>query len=804
MSFSTTEPRARGRTANWLALNLLLLGLVALLSLTYPVEELSRRLGDAFFRLRGHQPTSRAVAVVVIDDASLDRIGRWPWPRAQLARLIRGVSRQHPTAIGFDILLPEPSDPPGDNDLAQAIREAGNVVLGARLSTAPGRQWTDPLPLFRASAAGIGHVQAVMDSDGIARQVPLLELSADGPRWPLAVEVARIASGQQLHLGADGLWLGSKRVPIEGQPRRSQRQGWSSFSPQFLIVDFRRQFVAGEAEPPFLTISAASILEDRAPPQLQGKAVLIGFGASDLSDRLPTPVSRETPMPGVEVHANLLESLLTGRGLRHAALGPQLFLLLAFSLVSTWLVLRRPGWESVWIPLMLFAVCYGAAFLLFRHRGILLDFGPLFCAAILAVPLAQLENLAIVNRGLNRGLQQLRGTLSSHPKTGQLPGFQPDSTAQDSAADLQQKLDLVHHLQSELASLYTFRQNLLESMREGLAVFDAAGKIEFRNHYWERFCEKQGWSPTIELAELGRRLGHPGWSNLDERMREGAPPPESEVYLGGGFWQLRGLRIAPSGTNGPQWMVVVTDLTSRLERDRARAEALRFVTHELRTPLVSIQGFAEFLLRYPRSETANEAAATIFRESQRLVSLINTYLDVLRFDAGARALRKQPVEIPAMAAQVEKVIAPIAEAADIRIAVDLDPSLPTLIGDPPMLNGVLLNLLNNAVKYSPEGSEVSLRVRSENGGVVFEVSNPGEPIPPENLARLFEPFYRAHENETSTPGWGLGLTFVKRIVEEHHGTIEASSDESGIRVRVRIPVGRVEASPSTGSATGSR
>src|ERR1039457_7392269 len=154
-------------------------------------------------------------------------------------------------------------------------------------------------------------------------------------------------------------------------------------------------------------------------------------------------------------------------------------------------------------------------------------------------------------------------------------------------------------------------------------------------------------------------------------------------------------------------MVVVTDLTSRLERDQARAEALRFVTHELRTPLVSIQGFAEFLLLYPKATGSSDAAATIFRESQRLVSLINTYLDVLRFDAGARSLRREPIVIRQMIGQVQRVMSPIAEAAEIRIQVHIDSELPQLEGDPPMLNGVILNLLNDAVKYSPAGSEVS-------------------------------------------------------------------------------------------------
>ena len=802
MSPSSTDPRRLGRLFTWFTLNLLLLGLVALLSVTYPVEELGRRLEDTYFRLRGHLPTSAAIAVVLIDDASLEHYGRWPWPRTQLARLVREVSAQHPSAIGLDILLSEPGDAAGDSELAQALHDAGNVILASKLSSAPDRSWADPIALFRARAAGVGHVQATLDPDGIGRRVPLLEIGVDGPRWPLAVEAARVATGQSVRLTPDELRVGNARIWVEGDVRRRSGTGWTVYPAQFLPINFRQQFVAGDSIPPFVTLSAASILEGRSLSQLRGKAVLIGFGASDLSDRLPTPVSGQLPMPGVEVHANLLEGLLTGRGVRHAGLLPQALLLIAFSLVSTGLVLRWPGWESIWIPLMLLTGSYGVGFWLFRHHGLLLDLGPLVCAAALAVPMAQVENLIIVNRGLNRGLEQLRKALLSGPAAGDLAGFRPDAASQDSASDLQQKLDLIHKLQSELSSLYFFRQNLLASMHEGLAVFDAQGKIEFRNPYWERFCAKQGWSSTLELVEFGRLLGHPAWSKLEQRMKEGSLPPESEVYLGGGFWQVRGLRL-PQDAGESRWMVVVTDLTSRLERDQARAEALRFVTHELRTPLVSIQGFAEYMLRYPKAQTSSEAAATIFREAQRLVSLINTYLDVLRFDAGARSLRREPIAIPEMVAQVRKVMAPIAEAAEIHIVVELDTTLPQIVGDPPMLNGVLLNLLNNAVKYSAPGSEVSLHVHSVQGNVVFEVSNPGEPILPENLSRLFEPFYRIHDRDSTTPGWGLGLTFVKRIVEEHRGTIEATSDERGIRVRVRIPLDGAELSHTSAPASGS-
>ncbi len=786
---SVNGERSRNRVKSWLVLNLLLLSLVAALSATYPVEELSRRLGDIYFRLRRPLPTSSSVALVLIDDLSLSRYGRWPWPRSLLARLVRATAAQHPGAIGLDILLSEVEDARDDNDLGKALREAGNVVLAAKLGGSPQRLWADPLPLFLANSAGVGHVQAVEDADGICRSVPVRELSVEGPRWALALELSGVAKHLAVEQNSGGLWLGKERVWVDGSMRPVEASGWESYSPEFLTINFREQYLPGQRIPPFVVVSAAELLDGKQEPALWRKAVLIGFGATELSDRLPTPVSGQMPMPGVEVHANLVDGLMRGQGLRHVSAFPQILFLVGFSLVSTWLVLRWPGWDGVLLQTTLLIISYGAGYWLFAHAHRLIAFGPVLCVGLLAVPLAQLENLVVVNRGLTRGLRQLRQTLQAGQAPMELASFRPAEISPETTGDLQWRVDLINQLQSELGSLYTFRQHLLESMQEGLAVFAADGKTLFRNRFWEAFCSKQGWNAEMDLVEFGRLLGHPNWANVQERLSGVGLPLESEVYLGGGFWQIRCTRLSSNDSNeASQWMVVVTDLTSRLERDQARADALRFVTHELRTPLVSIQGFAEFLLRYPKATGSADAAATIFRESQRLVSLINTYLDVLRFDAGARSLRKEPILIPQMIAQLQRVMSPIAEAAEIRIQVHIDSELPALEGDAAMLSGVILNLLNNAVKYSPAGSTVTLRVTGTEANVIFEVCNPGSPIAAEDLAHLFEPFYRARETGDPTPGWGLGLTFVKRVVEEHRGVIEASSDESGIRVRVVLPV----------------
>src|SRR5215470_9976443 len=169
-------------------LNLVLIALIGLVTLSFPMTSASRRLGDLYFGMRGIQPTSKHVALVLIDDAALLKYGRWPWPRERLAQLVRAVSSQRPKVIGIDILLSEKEDARNDAALAAAIQQAGNVVLPAKISAFPEQnRWTEPLPEFARVAAAVGHAQAAPDPDGICRKIPILEPSIDGPRPAFAV-----------------------------------------------------------------------------------------------------------------------------------------------------------------------------------------------------------------------------------------------------------------------------------------------------------------------------------------------------------------------------------------------------------------------------------------------------------------------------------------------------------------------------------------------------------------------------------------------------------------------------------------
>jgi signal transduction histidine kinase len=781
-SNSSSKPARPVTWGRWIRLNAVLLGLVLLVSLSFPVSTLSQKLNDFFFRVRRPLPVSSQVALVLIDDATLEQHGRWPWPRAELAKLVRAVSAQNPKAIGVDVLLPEIEDEANDSALTAAIQSAPNIVLAAKISTSPtGNLWMDPLPRFAHAAKGVGHVQAIIDFDGLCRSIPVQEPSADGLRPAFALKLAELAKPGVL----------PKKIVLDANSPGVERL--ASLPP--MLIDYRPQFEPGEPNPPFVVVSAVDLLAGKRAEQLAGKAVLIGFGGIDISDRLITPVSNQLPMPGVEINANVADMALSGRMLSQIGNFSQLTLVVLMSIASLWVVVRYPGVRGLLVLVGMLAGVYLAAYFLFADFHRLLSYGPLLVAGVLAAPLAQLENLLIVDREVTSRLQQLRLAISPH--YGPLKPAQPGSVPSGWPASerLHWKLAALKQLQAELSSLYSFNQTLLETMSEGLAVYGANGALVFSNETWKDFCARQ--SVAMErLSNVAQLAG--GWQELADLPPQAASWTENEVPLGEELWLFRAVRLPwTSFAEAGALLLIAEDITARRQRDQARSEALSFVTHELRTPLISIQGFSELLMRYPNSPATREAPSTIFRETNRLVAMINTYLEVLRLDAGARPLRLARTSLRAMVEHVEKVVQPLAASAKVTVRVELDCDNEFVQCDETLISGALLNLVSNAIKYGAGGTEVLVRVSSSDQEVQFEVQNSGPVIPEAELEQLFERFYRPARSE-SIPGWGLGLSFVRRISQQHGGRVQVTSNQSsGTTFAFTLPRGACEVTEVT-------
>lgn len=268
---------------------------------------------------------------------------------------------------------------------------------------------------------------------------------------------------------------------------------------------------------------------------------------------------------------------------------------------------------------------------------------------------------------------------------------------------------------------------------------------------------------------------------------------ELEISSSGQFRVLQRNDRGVMGADGaPQGRVVfLRDITHEYEVDRMKTEFLSIAAHELRTPMASIHGFAELLLKRDYdAATRRDLLETIYRQSTNLSHLINELLDIARIEARAGAdfrIAAQPVQ-PLLAHAIETA-APPGQAARIRL--DLPAELPPVLVDGEKFCQALVNVITNALKYSGEGTPVRLGIAWPDGpppGMLgIEVRDQGTGMTPQQLDRIFERFYRA-EQSGNTPGAGLGMSLVKEIIDLLGGRIDiASLPSHGTTVTLWIP-----------------
>ncbi len=228
------------------------------------------------------------------------------------------------------------------------------------------------------------------------------------------------------------------------------------------------------------------------------------------------------------------------------------------------------------------------------------------------------------------------------------------------------------------------------------------------------------------------------------------------------------------------------------ETDRRKDEFLAILAHELRNPLAPIRNAVQiFRGKGPPVPELQWARDVIDRQVQQMTRLVDDLLDVSRITRGKIQLRKERVPLAAVVTSAVEASRPLIEKWDHELTVTLPPESIDLEADPTRLAQVLLNLLNNAAKYTEQGGRIWLTVEREGGQVAIRVKDTGIGIPPEMLPRIFEMFTQVDRSlERSQGGLGIGLTLVQRLVEMHGGTIEAHSGGpgEGSEFIVRLPV----------------
>jgi two-component system phosphate regulon sensor histidine kinase PhoR len=288
------------------------------------------------------------------------------------------------------------------------------------------------------------------------------------------------------------------------------------------------------------------------------------------------------------------------------------------------------------------------------------------------------------------------------------------------------------------------------------------------------------------LAALAAAVGAASWALW--RERQAARIAETVARLAAGDWDAR---VGPLGWGRLGRLARSLDaLAEKVGGDIAqlrRSEAVRKdftanVSHELRTPLAAIKAFAETLREGAADDAEHRAEflQEIERNADRMARLVDDLLTLSALDSGARLPAPESVDLMRLAAEVAATLKPLADRKELALRVEPFRDVPLVRGDRGQLKQVLTNLIDNAIKYTPEKGLVRVSAACAEGRATVNVEDTGPGIPPEALPRIFERFYRADKARSrEMGGTGLGLAIVKHIVEAHDGGVSVESRPGG-------------------------
>jgi len=330
---------------------------------------------------------------------------------------------------------------------------------------------------------------------------------------------------------------------------------------------------------------------------------------------------------------------------------------------------------------------------------------------------------------------------------------------------------------------------ILEYSADGVLILDSAQRIQVFNRALSRLT---GWQAAEALGRHHDKVIR--WAHLEtnrdlsDAVAGGWPLPSARpLYVEGDLRRKNGGTVSVGTIYAPLFgqdrrlvniIANVRDITRFREADEIKSTFVSVISHELKTPVALIQGYAETLLRKDAHwdpHTQQESLEVILEESDRLHHLIDNLLDASRLEAGKLPLEKEPLLLDKLAERVAERFRTQTDTHEISAGFPSE--FPVVNGDPTRLEQVLNNLISNAIKYSPEGGTIGIAGRYSDDEVVVTVTDCGVGIPFEEQPHIFESFYRgSREYQQQTSGAGLGLYLAKAIVDAHGGEIWVESD----------------------------
>jgi signal transduction histidine kinase len=311
---------------------------------------------------------------------------------------------------------------------------------------------------------------------------------------------------------------------------------------------------------------------------------------------------------------------------------------------------------------------------------------------------------------------------------------------------------------------------VVESMVEGVIAADSRGRIRTINCAARRLLGYGLTEPLPDLAELFRVKAA---REVVDAVLSGQQVQDRHLEMDDRVLLMNARPIPFGGA-----VLVIHDLTQLRRLEAMRRDFVANVSHELKTPLTSISGYAETLLTDSTDvETTHRFLTTILDNARRMQRLVDNLLDLARLEAGHWEPEPEPVDVADLAREAWATLCDGSRTGYPEFAIDVSEEASTVQADPDAIRQVLANLLENSARYTPASGRIICRSRLEEDGVAISVADNGSGIVREHLPRVFERFYRADSSRSRDEGGtGLGLAIVKHLVEAHGGRVKAESE----------------------------
>lgn len=383
-----------------------------------------------------------------------------------------------------------------------------------------------------------------------------------------------------------------------------------------------------------------------------------------------------------------------------------------------------------------------------------------------------LDSLVAAARRLSSGDLAARAEVGGPAETSQL-----GQAFNEMASDLEGSYRRIEDERVRLAVM-------VESLGDGVITVDRSGRIRLANPIARRLLPQASPGSDIDDA-IG---GLASEREILHRMVSGGSTGELRLVDGD---RVLSVSVAPLATTEGGAVFSIRDVSEQVRLDKMKDEFVATVSHELRSPLTSIKGFAELLMLESEGLTESQAESVriITESTETLVELVNGLLDLARSDAGRLSLSPEPCAIEPIVSEVAALISPRVEQKGQRLEASPRDGLPMLFADPERVKQILFNLVTNAHLYTPPGGNIAISARVVSEGVELSVSDDGPGIPADDREHLFERFWRGDAGESQqVGGTGLGLPIVKSLVDAHGGEISLDSEPGqGSTFRILLP-----------------